>query len=570
MDLRLTGLASGFDWESLVSQLTELERTPQKRLLAEQDILQQRNNAYSSIVTELTVLQSRVEALKEASLFDGRATAVGDATLASATAATGTAVGRYTFTTTQLATASVQQGTANAGAGLNATDDVSGLVLSQAAFASTVTAGTFTVNGRQVSLDTSDTLQALFDKISAATGGAVTANYSSATDTITLSSAAPIVLGSAADTSNFLQAAKLYNNGTGTVASAYALGVVKSSATLTQAHFAVAVTDGGSGAGQFKINGVTFDYNASTDTVASVLARINNSTAGVTANYDAVNDRFMLTNKSTGDLGIALEDVTGNFLAASGLSGGTLNRGKNLLYTVNDGGPLVSQSNTITEASSALAGLSVTILKEGTTTVEVSNDTSKVKTAITDFIDEYNKVQSLIDRETASSTDPKGKVTASILAGQTEAHELASKLRGLANSVVSGLAGTVKQLDHLGIVSNGDDNTLKLSDSAKLDAALTNNLEGVRDLFTNSANGLAVKLGAYLDDTVGDEGTLVTRQSTLNKQIADIDTQVADMERWVLANQERMVQSFVAMETARAKINQQMEFLNQKFAASSS
>ena len=164
MDLRLTGLASGFDWESLVSQLTELERAPQKRLLAEQDILQQRNNAYSSIVTELTVLQTRVDALTNTSLFDSRATQVGDATLASATAATGTAVGHYTFTTTQLATASVQQGTANAGAGLNATDDVSGLVLSNAAFASTITAGTFTVNGRQVSVDTSDTLQALFDK----------------------------------------------------------------------------------------------------------------------------------------------------------------------------------------------------------------------------------------------------------------------------------------------------------------------------------------------------------------------------------------------------------------------
>ena len=37
------------------------------------------------------------------------------------------------------------------------------------------------------------------------------------------------------------------------------------------------------------------------------------------ANYDPVNDRFLLTNKTTGDVGITLEDVTGDFLAKSRL-----------------------------------------------------------------------------------------------------------------------------------------------------------------------------------------------------------------------------------------------------------
>jgi flagellar hook-associated protein 2 len=569
MNVQLSGLASGFDWQSLVEQLTEVERAPEKRLAAEQDVLGQQNNAYGSIVTQLNVLKNRADALKDAALFGSHTTEVADSTIASASAGTGAAVGSYTVNISQLATASSQQGTANAGSALNATDDVSGLVLSNAAFAVAVTAGSFTVNGRQVAIETGDTLQAVFDKISAATSGTVTGRYSSATDKISLSSASPIVLGSATDTSNFLQVAKLYNNGSGTVASAYALGVVKQSAALAQANFAVAVTDGGSGAGQFKVNGVAVSYNASTDTVASVLARINNSAAGVMASYDSVNDRFTLTDKSTGDVGIALEDVTGNFLTATGLAGGTLNRGKNLLYTVNGGSLLTSQSNTITEANSAIAGLTVTALKEGTTTIGVNTDTAKIKTAITDFIDEYNKAQSMIDQETASSTDAKGKVTAAVLTGQFDAYELASKLRGLANSAVSGLSGVIKQLDDLGIVSNGDDNTLKLADSARLETALSNNLNEVRELFTNSSSGLAVRLSSYLDGTVGDDGTLVARQSTLSKQIADIDTQIADMERTVLANQDRLIQSFVAMEKARATINQQMEYLTKQFGTSS-
>jgi flagellar hook-associated protein 2 len=419
-----------------------------------------------------------------------------------------------------------------------------------------------------VTIATTDTLQAVFDKISTATSGSVTGAYDHATDTITLSSGSEILLGSATDTSNFLEAAKLYNNGTGTVTSAYALGVVQTSAPLATANFATAIHDGGSGAGQFKINGVAISFNASTDTVNDVLARINDSAAGVTASYDSINDRFLLTNKSTGDVGIALEDVTGNFLSATGLSSGTLSRGKNLLYAVNGGSQMVSPSNTIPAAASPVPGLSVTALKVGTTTVEVATDTTKIKTAITDFITEYNKVQVMIDTETASSTDAKGKVTAGVLAGDWQASELASNLRSLVNGVVSGLSGTLTQLDQLGLVSNGTDNTISLSDSAKLDAALSTNLQAVTDLFTHEESGLAVKLSAFLERTAGEEGTLVNRQSTLSKQITDIDTQIADMERIVQANQERLVASFVAMETAQAKINQQLQFLQQKLGLS--
>ncbi|MFO1511609.1 MAG: flagellar filament capping protein FliD [Verrucomicrobiota bacterium] len=300
-----------------------------------------------------------------------------------------------------------------------------------------------------------------------------------------------------------------------------------------------------------------------------MLKRINDSAAGVTASYDTVNDRFVLSNKSTGDLGVALEDVTGNFLAASGLSGGTLARGQNLLYSVDGGGQLTSQSNTISEASSGIAGLSVTALAKGTTTVTVSSDTAKIKTAVNDFITEYNKVQSIIDTQTASSTDSKGKVTAGIQAGEGDADEIATKLRRMVTSQVAGLSGALKQMADLGIVSNGTDNTLKLDDETKLDAALANNLVTVKSIFADTTNGLATQLNAYLDKTIGDNGTLITRQSNITKQSSEIDTQIADLERVVQADIERMTQSFIAMETAQSQINQQLAYLQKQFGSSS-
>jgi len=560
----VAGLASGFDWQSMVNQLSDVERAPERQLQSQQSTLQQRNSAYSTIASELATLKTYVDALKDPQLFKGQTSQVGDSTVLTASADASAPLGSYTFNFTQLATASAQKGLADAGSSLSATNNVSGLVLSDAAFAGTITAGTFTVNGQQMTLATSDTLQQVFDKISTATGGTVTGSYDHTTDKISLSSSGEIVLGSATDTSNFLQVSKLNNNGTGAVASSAALGVVKQTAMLSSANFATTVSDGGSGAGEFKINGVSISFNASTDTVLDVIGRINNSAAGVTASYDRIHDQFQLTNNTTGDVGITLADVTGNFLAATKLSTGTLSRGKDLLYTINGGDPLTSHSNTVTSDSSTINGLTVTALKAASTTVTVASDTTGIKGAITNFITEYNKSQSLIDSLTASSTDAKGKVTASILSGDSDSDELTSKLRSMVTALTSGLTGTIKGLADLGIDSNGNDNKLAVTNSAKLDSALASNLKAVQSLFTDSTSGLAVTLSSYLDRTVGDSGSLVTKQSNISKQIANLDTQITAQEALVQANADRLTAEFIAMEQAQSKANQQLAFLTKQ------
>ena len=571
IDLGISGLASGFDWRALVDQLTQVERSPQTRLRTEQSSIELRKNAFASIATQLTVLRNRVTALKDTSLYSARSTTVSDSTLASSTAAASTPQGSYAFAVTQLATTAARVGTSNVAASLSGSDDVSGLTLADASFASAVTAGSITVNGRQVTIATSDTLQQVFDKVSTATGGQVTGAYSATTDKITLSSAAEIVLGSATDTSNFLTVARLSNNGLDTISSTSALGTLKLNSKLSTAPLSVGINDGGAGLGAFKINGVQIDYNATTDSISDVIKRITDSGAGVTASYDSINDRFRIANKTTGDLGIALEEVTGNFLAATGLSASTIERGKDLLYTVNGGGQLASHSNTVTGDSSGIEGLSVTVLKENSSfTIGVNADTTKVKTAIQDFIADYNKVQSLIDTDTASTTDAKGKVTAGTLASESDASSISSRLRSILNAQVSGLTTALKQVEGIGIASNGNDNSISIGDSETLDAALANNLGAIQNLFADSAKGVAVKLDEYLEKTIGDDGTLIGRQDRLGKQSVEIDTQITDQEKVVQSNRQRLISSFLAMESARQKSNQQLQYLSQRFGTASS
>lgn len=565
--LSVAGLASGFDWKSLVEQLGEIERAPQQLLRTEQTQIQERNNAFGAVKTQLGVLRNRITTLKDPDFFDSRTATSSDTTKGTVTASAGAPVGRYAFAISQLATTSAQTGSANAGKRLAETDDVSSLTLSAAGFSTAVTAGTITVNGKQVTLATSDTLQGVFDKISTATGGTVTGSYSAATDKITLSSSSAIVLGSATDSSNFLQVAKLNGNNATSIASDAELGGIRLGATLASANFGTALTGGT--AGQFKINGVTLSYDTSKDTVADVLDRINASTAGVQASYDAANDRFQLVNKSTGSVGIALEDVSGsNFLAASGLLSGSLSLGKNLQYSINGGGTLTSQSNTIREASSGLSGIEVTALAESSFSVTVAADTAKIRSAITSLVEAYNATQSSVNSRTASTTDSKGKVTAGVLSGDAEATGLTSRLRGLANTTISGLSGTISRLEALGITSNGYDDSLSTSDLSALDDALRDNPSSVKDFFTNATNGLAVQFDNYLESVIGDDGSLTTHQTTLTKQSKAIDTQILESESQVMREMERLTATFVAMEQAQAKSQQQLQYLLQSFGSS--
>ena len=464
-----------------------------------------------------------------------------------------------------MATSSILSGASNTGAALNGSADVSGLTLSDANFSTAVTDGSVTVNGAIVNIASTDTLQEVFDNINTATGGAVTGSYNPATDKVELSSASEIVLGSAADSSNFLQVARLYNNGSGAIESDTSLGSAQLTGTLADGNFATPISDGGAGAGEFKINCVSINFDTSTLSLQNVIDQINDSEAGVLASFDSVSDRLILSNKSTGDLGVALEDVTGNFLTATGLIGGTLDRGDNLEYTVNGGGTIKSYSNSVSDSSSGVVGVSFDALQLGTTTITVDQDTDAMEAGINGFIEQYNKVQGFIETNTDAETDADGKVKAGILQGEREALDVASGLRSIVVADVPALSEALNRLNDLTIETNGYDNNLALNDADALREALQSDPASVKALFQSETDGLAVRLRDFLDGQIGDDGILNTKTDNLTEQSAGIDTQIAQMERLVQSNIEQLEASFLSMETAQQQINQQMQFLSQRF-----
>ncbi len=570
MGIQVSGLLSNqpFDWKSIVDQLVAADGIPITKLNTDKTTNSDKTTALASLQTALQDLQDSVQAMRADSVFAARTVSSDTAnTTWKSSSVTGAAIGSYKIAVSQLATAAVLKGANQIAAGLSDSSDVSGVTLATLRTAAPITAGTFSVNGHAVTIALTDSLQDVFDKIAAA-DPTVTASYDETTDGIKLTQASgELVLGAANDTSNFLTAMKLANNGTRTTSSSARLATLSLSSTFDNAGVAADLSDVSS-PGSFSINGVAISFNLTTDSPNSLISRINNSTAGVTASYDSANDRLVLTNKSTGDTGIGLSDTTGllDALGLSTASGGALVHGQNALFRVNNGPVLASTTNTLDSSVHGVTGLSVTVNSETTQTLQVESDTATMSASIQDFIDKFNAVQDFIDTNTKVTVNGSN-VTTSTLSDNREVQDWGRKLQSLAFEAVGGLTGSVSRLDSLGIDFDGVTGKLKVKDSGKLATALSDHPTDASDFFLKSNTGFVFKMFGYLSTIKASD---LSQQNSLSKANTDIDTQIATLQSRLDSEREQLTNSFIAMLDAQSNAQSQNTYLTNQFFKSNS
>lgn len=563
MGIKISNLLqdAAFDWKSVVDQLVDVQRSATIKPV-ETEIAKNEKQvaAIAELEGLLETLKDSVQAMRSDNVFSLRSVSSASGTTWTSTSSSNAAIGSYTFDVTQLATKAKLTGGAEIGSALHNSSDVSSLTLSTLRTATAVTAGTFSVNGQPVTVSTADSLEEVFQAISDATGGAVTASYTPGTDKVTLASAGEIVLGAANDTSNFFSVFKLANNGTGTVTSASTLGTVRTTAPLASAGLAAGV----SGAGSFKLNGVEIAYDTATDSLAGLVSRINQSGAGVSAAYDSANDRFTLTNTTTGDVGLGATNDTGNLLAALGLTpgaGAALTRGKNALFSLNGGATISSTSNTLTQAVHGVSGLSVTVNTATEQTLQVESDAATMQSYITNFVDAFNAVQSFIDSNT-KVTIAGTKVTTSTLTGNYEIERWGSNLRALAFGAVPGLSGTIDQLADLGLDFDGTNNQLKVVNSETLAAALTERPDEVSDFFLAANTGFVSRFYGSVSNIAK---SARSQQSTINKTNDSLAEQLERLESRLSSEEARLTEAFIRMQEAQSAASSQAKTLENAF-----
>ena len=569
--IQISGLASGIDWSSLITSIITADRTPETQWKTQESTNNDELTAWTGLGTQLTALQTSVQGLQESSVFTAHSTTPSNAALGWTTSAgPNTPNGVYAVDVSRLASASALQGTSNVGAALSATSDVSGLTIGTLPTATAVTAGNFQIDGTSVAVAATDSLQDVFNKINTATGGNVTASYDPNTDKVSLQSAngSPIVLGASNDTTNFLTALGLNSNGTANVSSANALGATQLDEPIASSHLLAAIgnTDAG-GNGSFQINGVSIAYNVGTDSLQSVLNKINGSTAGVTAAYDASNDRFTLTNSTTGNLGLSATETGSGLLAAMGLgSSATVSSGLDATYSVNGGATQTSHSNTFTDAS----GLSVTASTLGTQSITVGTDATAATSAINDFIAKFNAIETTITQDTTVQVNADNTVTSAVFAGNQDVTDLGKSLRSLVFGAVQDVNGSGStRLQDMGIDFVSGTSTLAVTNSTALANALSTNGANVANLFQNSTNGLVTQLQKFITTTTGTSGAIATATTTLNTQNATLANQTAALERQLAAEQTSLTNEFTAMEQIEAQMKNEAQELTNAFGGSS-
>jgi len=166
--------------------------------------------------------------------------------------------------------------------------------------------GSFTVNGALIDVLANDTLHSVLDKITQSAAG-VTAAFDAGTETVTLTHDTPGSSGAivlADDTSGFLAATKL--SGATTFPGEDA-DVDKPLEDVTR--FASVQS------GSISINGEAIAIDVAADSLNDVLARINGSTAGVTASLDGTGQRITIVSNDLERVLVLADGGTGFFPA---------------------------------------------------------------------------------------------------------------------------------------------------------------------------------------------------------------------------------------------------------------
>lgn len=315
----------------------------------------------------------------------------------------------------------------------------------------------------------------------------------------------------------------------------------------------------------FKVAGVdadsiTISAGASLQDIASA---INNEKIGVTATVITTSDnnqRLVLSSdKSGADNAFSLNPTS--VLTASGAQPDltTFDAAKSViaqdaLMTV-DNLEIKSSTN---QFSGQISGLTLTAIKEGTATVTVQNDSSKITSAVQAFVDAYNGVSTLVKTNSTYNATTK---TGGAFSGDSVARSVLDILGNTRTTVPSALSSaSLQTLSSIGITIQ-QSGQLSL-DSTKLTAAIKTSSSDV--IATLNAYGKS-----FSDAISGVEDSaapLANRVTNLNMSVKRYQDSQAALEIRVALIEKRYRAQFTALDSLVSQMQTISSSLTQSLA----
>lgn len=490
MGIQLGGLSSGMDTTSLISQLMEAERKPVYQKQNEIAVINQSKQIWTSINSQITSMNTAASDLKFSTTFGSKSVSSSNDLKIAGTATSDAAPSTYVLENVVMASSAKVIGDAFAtySSGVKANvEETSSITDANQRFntGTDVKMGSFKINGKLISVQTTDTINMVLSKINASTANVV-ASFDNATGKLKMvqkdAGVSKKIEIDAVDSSGFLTAVG-YGSRLGTKI-ANGLNADNANALKDTTQFA-AVTDG-----FFSINGQTFEVKKDTDTLSGLLAKINSSSAGVNAFFDTDTKKVTLTSKETGTP-LTLENDTSGFLASLNImnkdtdtnadTGKSEYKGTDASFIMN-GVSMTKTSNkfTVNGVTFDLKGATTDAEK---LTITVKNDTDKALSKIKAFIEKYNQIVSSVEEQTAKDAP---------LQGDTMATGMMFNLRTKLMSSVTGVDSAYSSLSMIGITAKDSRSSTLTIDETKVKAALEANPAEVKNLFVkNEGAGIA-------------------------------------------------------------------------------
>ncbi|HUZ77906.1 MAG TPA: flagellar filament capping protein FliD [Chloroflexota bacterium] len=557
------GLVSGLSTQSLIQGLMAADQAPLTLLQGEQTTEQNKLKAWQDIQTKLQTLQNTADTLSLQATTGAKTV---DFSGPSGTYATGianaaAANGSFSLTIQQIATQTSLNSTTTIGQAISGSDiaTLSGKLVTP------VTAGTFTIDNTQIAVTAGDSFQTILNNIqsdTAAAGDPVLASIVGNTIQLTRPSGNTNVinLGAGGDSSNFLTATKLLGPpAAATMTSTGPVGTANPGVALDSANIAGLTS---TTSGSLAVNGVTINYNTATDTLQNVLDRINASSAGVSATYNAQSDTVTFLATQSGSAAISVSDGGGNLLASLNLTGaGAEQYGNNAEFQVNGGALQYSTSNTV---NNIIPGVNLTLAQPTPTspaqpvTVTIKQDPSVGETAMQGFVSAYNAVVDTLATDTAYDSTNN---TAGLLLGDPTAETLQQQLdtglfiqNGSSLGLPSGFTDVTAVGLNTGPIGSTPGTTTDLHfDTTTFESAMNSNPSAVTQLVTTVMGGFHSQLMNITQPFGQIDSAIQGETSTLQ----DLQTQISDQQQFLQQEQASLNDEFTQMETMLAQIESQ-------------
>ncbi len=348
----------------------------------------------------------------------------------------------------------------------------------------------------------------------------------------------------------------------------------------------------------------TITIDATNNSLQGIQAAINaeSATTGISATIignDASSYHLVLTGKDAStSFSIDTTALTGGTGAALSI---TNSQTAQQAVTIIDGVPIVSNSNTVTDAISGVtlnltaanvqtfAGSQLpsetgidswfwaTPPKYATTTMDVVADSGALKEKISTFVSSYNKVMDWINEgyqtkaatdtttdSTTTDTSKKEDILSDYLRGDSTVSSVKRGLQALLTDSVKG-TGALHILSDIGITTNKD-GTLTLN-SSKLDSAIEGGVENMVTLLAGegSVDGAMKKFNSYLVKlTSTASGMYADKKDRYKTRIERLDAQITQKETMMEKIEKTMRARFNAMELLVSNLNAQSSFLTQQ------